>query len=181
MDVIKPVKGNIVVSVNLFQKEEVNILGNQFKTGKNYNENFRERNPVVAKVEVGNKEIEKGSYIVCNYSYFDLESPLFMYDNLYSIPVNEEIYATINMDGTLRPVCGNLLVERVEVKSKIDLPDERKKKYFNQGKASRGTWLEGKYIFWLPYSDYEIVYQWNGEERRAIKIHENEITGYLKN
>jgi hypothetical protein len=180
MAAIKPIKGNILVSVNLSQKDEVDIGGNILKTGKNYNENFRERNPVVAFVEKGNKEIPTGSNIICNYSYFDLESPLFMYDNLYSIPVNEEIYAKVDSEGNLIPVCGNVLIERLMKENKFEIPYELKKEHINKGIALTGE-LKDKLIFFLPFSNYTIVYNWNGEERRAIKIFEKEITGYLKN
>lgn len=177
---MKPILNNIIVSVNPLQKEETTIGLNILKTGKAYNENFRERNPVVAKVIGGTKEIPKGSHIVCNYSYFDEASPFEIEKGFYSIPINEEIFAIIKKDGTLTPVCGNILVERVTKETGIDIPEELKKPHFNQGMVSRGTFFEGYYVFWLPYADYEIVYQWNGEERRAIKVHENEITGYLK-
>ncbi len=179
MDAIKPIKGNIIVSCDLLQKEEALIGNNLLKTGKNYNENFRERNPVVACVERGNKDFHEGTYIICNYNYFDLESPFEITKNLYSIPVNEEIYAIVDDDGNLIPVCGNVLVKRKEIENYIDLPEELKKNWVNQGIALTGTFKDDL-IFWLPYSDYEIVYQWNGEERRAIKIYEKEITGYLK-
>lgn len=180
---MKPPKGKIVVSVNPSQKDEAVIGGNILKTGKAYNENFRERNPVVAKVEVGNKEIPTGSFIVCNYNYFDLESPLNVMDNLYSIPVNEEIFAIVNQDGSLTPVCGNLLVSRVDKEYTLDMPPELKKPKINMGMVASNAdyWKRGMVIFWLPYSDYEICYNWNGQDKRAIKIHESEITGYLKN
>lgn len=176
---MKPPKNKIIVSVNPSQKDEAVIGDNILKTGKAYNENFRERNPVVAKVEVGNKEIPTGSFIVCNYNYFDLESPLNMMDNLYSIPVNEEIFAIVNQDGSLTPVCGNLLVENLLKETKIDLPEELKKEHTNRGIALTGKYKD-KYIFWLPYANYTIVYQWNSQERRQVKIHDTEITGYIK-
>lgn len=177
-----PKLNNIIVSVNPNQKDEINIGQNIVKTGKNYNENFREKNPVVAYVIGGVKEIPKGSFIICNYSHFDLESPYHIYENYYSIPVDEEIYAVIDKDGSLIPVCGNVLIEREIKESKIEIPEELKKEHTNRGIISRETFLykKGTLIFFLPFSNYEIVYQWNGEERRAIKVHENEITGYLK-
>lgn len=172
-----PQRDYIIVSCETSQKEEVTIGGNLLKTGKNYNENFRERNPVVARVIHGTKEIPKGSYIICNYSHFDLSSPFEFSEGLYSIPVDEELYATVNEDGSLNPVCGNVLVENVLKETKIDLPEELKKTHTNQGIALTGEYKD-KYIFWLPFSNYEICYTWNNEEKRAIKIHYTEITGY---
>lgn len=172
-------KGNIIVKVDLSQKDEI---GN-FKSGRNYNENFRERNPVLGYVEQGTEEIPKGSWIVCNYSFFDLESPLAITDTLYSVPVSEEIYAIVNKDGSLTPTQGNLLVERITKETKIELPEELKKPHINRGLllTHTDTIKSGSFIFWLPYSDYEMCYTWEGKEHRALKIHKSEITGYLKN
>lgn len=183
MATITPLKGNIIVSCNINQKDEVSISGNLFMTGKKYNENFRERNPVVAYVIGGNETIPSGKFIVCNYSFFDLESPYKVEENIYSIPISEEIYAFVDDNGDLIPVCGNVLIERIMKENLIEIPEELKKEQVNKGIVSRETKMfhKGQTIFFLPYSNYEIVYQWNGEERRAIKIHENEITGYLKN
>ena len=177
-----PASGNIIVSVNQSQKDEAMIGGTLLKTGKKYNENFRERNPVVAYVEYGCKETPKGSYIVCNYSYFDLESPMAISDTEYSIPVNEEIYAIINKDGSLTPIMGNVLVERITKDSVIELPQELKKPYMDRGVllTPTGSIPKGSFIFWLKMADYEICFMWNGEEKRVLKIHQTEITGYLK-
>ncbi len=173
---------SIVVSVNITQKDEAMIGGNLLKTAKGYNENFRERNPVIAHVEKGCEDIPAGSWIVCNYSYFDLDSPLHLYDNLYSIPIDEEIFAIINEDGSLTPVMGNVLVQRITKETKIDLPEELKNPYTNRGILLTDTKIikKGKYIFWLQMADYEIVYSWNNVEKREIKVHINEIVGYLK-
>lgn len=172
-------KNTILVRVDLSQNDETKFL----KTGKGYNENFRERNPVVAKVEQGTGHIPTGSFIVCNYSHFDLESPHQMFDNIFSIPVDSEIYAIVNQDGTLKPIHGNLLVERVSRETKIELPEELKKPYMDRGLLITPTQniQSGQFIFWLKMADYEIVYMWEGGERRALKIHESEIVGFLKN
>lgn len=174
-----PLKGQILVSVNLQQKEEAIIGGNLLKTGKPYNDNFRERNPVIGKVEYGCTEIPIGSFIICNYSYFDLESPLWVQDNIYSVPIDGEIYATINDDGSLNPVCGNILVEKIMRTQRMDIPEDFKKEQINQGIALTGEY-KGQRVFWLPFSNYTICYTWNGEEKTAIKIYKKEITGYLK-
>lgn len=176
------INGNILVSVDLSQNEEKVIGGNILKSGKNYNENFRERNPVIALVKEGTENIPTGSYIVCNYSHFDIESPLQLTDNLYSIPDDSEIYAIINTDGSLTPVNGNLLVKRLNIDVGINVPEELRKPYINRG-ILLTEWngiYANSFIHWLPYSDYQICYVWNGEERRALKIHQSEITGYLK-
>ncbi len=177
-----PPQGHITVKVDLQQKDETTIGGSNIKTGRNYNENFRERNPVIAEVVDGLGEIKTGCFIVCNYNYFDTDSPLQITDNIFAIPVNEEIFAIVREDGTLKPVCGNILVERVTKETKIELPEELKKPHTNQGIVSVNSegYFNGQYIFWLQMADYEIVYQWKGVEHRAIKVHKSEIVGYLK-
>lgn len=173
-------QNHILVKVNLSQREEIRIGNNVLKTAANYNENFRERSPVIAEVVDGLGELKTGSFIVCNYNYFHDESPLQLSDSIFSIPINEEIFAIVKEDGKLKPVQGNVLVERLTKESSLPLPEELKKPHTNRGIISQGI-RKGQFIFWLPFSDYEIVYNWNGEERRAIKIHESEIVGYLKN
>lgn len=176
-------KGHIIVKVDNSQKDMAKIGVNILKTGKDYNENFRERNPVIAEVVDGLGELAKGSFIVCNYNYFDLESPLQLTDELYAIPVDEEIFAIVMEDGTLKPVQGNVLVERATMDTPLLIPDELKRPHNSRGIVITNThqYKKGQFIFWLPFSDYEICYTWNGEERRAIKIHSSEIVGYLKN
>lgn len=174
---------HVIVEVDLAQSEEAVIGGNHLKTGRRYNENFREKNPCIAKVISGLGIIKDGDYLICNYNYFDIESPFYMYGNTFSIPIDEEILAKIDEDGELYPLCGNLLVERLEKQNIIPIPDELKKNYNDRGIVSRGTskFKRGDFVFWLRMSDYEIVYFWNGIERRAIKVFEKEIVGVLKN
>lgn len=175
-------ENHIIVKVNSSQKEEINVGCNVLKTGSKYNDNFREKNPVVAEIVNGLGELKTGCFIVCNYNHFEEESPLRLSDDLFSIPVNEEIFAIVKEDGSLKPVCGNILVERVSKDSKLPLPEELKKSHNNQGIVIKNAeaYTKNQYIFWLPFSDYEIVYNWNGEEKRAIKIHKSEVVGYLK-
>ena len=179
---MKPIIGSILVRVDLAQKQQAKMGDSFLKTGKNYNDNFRERNPVVAYVEQGCKEIPTGCHIVCNYSHFDLESPLQLSDELYAIPIDSEIYAIVNFDGSLTPIMGNALVKRITIETAIELPEELKKPYLNRGILLTDTEQvpKGKFIYWLPMSDYEICYTWEGVEKRALKIHQSEITGYLK-
>ena len=176
-------ENNIIVRVDLEQKNEVVINNNTLFTGRNYNENFRERNPVLAYVEQGLGEIKKGQWIVCNYSHFDWSSPFLLYDNLFSIPVDEEIFARVLEDGTLSPVCGNVIVTRVKEPSFLEFPPELVKEYHDRGYVANDGmgYKKGDFIFWLQKSDHEIVYFWNGEERRTIKIFHKEIVGVLKN
>jgi hypothetical protein len=177
-----PAIGNIVVYCDRDQKSEALIGGQIFSTGKNYNENFRERNPVLAKVIEGHGEVHKGMWIICNYSTFDWDSQFYLGEDLYSIPVNEEIYAWVDDFGELNPLNGNLLAQREQKKSSFELPDDYKKNYWDRGTllSHSGKYRSGDEVFWMTKADYEIVYTWNGEEKRAIKVHSNEIVGIIK-
>ena len=77
---------------------------------------------------------------------------------------------------------GNVLVERITKKTKLELPPELKKPYMDRGLLL--TPINGipkdSFIIWLKMSDYQICYNWEGIEKRALKIHKSEITGYLK-
>jgi len=180
---MKAAANQIIVSVDLAQKEQARIGNNTILTGRRYSANFREKNPVVCQIVEGTDELPAGKWLVCNYCYFDWGSQYHISDNLYSIPIDQELFAFIEGDGELTPICGNLLVERVDKETKIELPPELKKQFWDRGivkNVSTGNTLPqiGQFIFWLFAADYGIWYTWNGIERERIKIHESEIIGY---
>lgn len=179
---MQPIKNSILVRVDLSQQDERVIGGMMLNSARRYNDNFRERNPVIGEVVEGNDDIKSGSWIVCNYNYFDEESPLQMTDDLFSVPVDEQIFAIINEDGSLYPVQGNVLVERVTKETKVELPEELRKPYTGRGivVVDAEEYIKDQFVFWLRMADYEIVYKWKGKELRAIKVHKDEIIGYIK-
>src|ERR1700744_6148081 len=110
---LEPSKGHIIVECDPSQNREVLISGQAFLTQKRYNINYRERNPVIAKVVQGLDNIKTGMSIVCNYSHFEEDSPWHMKSNLFSIPVDNSILGWVAEDGDLHPLCGNVFVTRV--------------------------------------------------------------------
>ncbi len=148
-------------------------------SGKKYSDNFREKTPVVAEVLQDSESFKKGQYIIANYTHFDAESPYLLEEGVYAIPIDELILAIIDTDGELTPVNGNILCQRVKKESYLELPEELIKEHDDRGIVSRGTsgYKEGDFIFWLPMADYEIVYTWNGIEKRAIKVYKDEVVG----
>jgi len=174
--------GSVLVRVDLFQTDEAVINGNFIKTGKRYNDNFREKNPCIGYIEDGYGELPTGSWAIFNYNHFDYSSPYRLSENLFSVPLDEEVLAIIDKDGDLIPVCGNVLCERIGIETLIDVPDDFKKNYDDRGIVVKGTsgYKKGQFVIWMPMSDYEICYMWNGEERRKIKVHLSEIVGILK-
>lgn len=180
---MKPSKGFIIVSVDLQQKDRAIVGGNSIFTAYRYSTNYRDKAPVVAQIVEGTKELPSGKWIVCNYCYFDWGSQYHLYDNLFAIPIDQELFAFIEDDGELTPICGNLLVERITKETIIDIPDDLKKEYWDRGtikKVARSVvdWLPEQFILWLFAADYGIRYTWNGIERERIKIHESEIIGF---
>jgi hypothetical protein len=179
---MEAINGNILVRVNLEQNREMKVGETSFKTGKRYNENFRERVPVVAEVVQGNDLFNKGDFIVTVYTHFDDESPFYLFDDLYSIPVDEQIFAKILFDGSLEPVCGNVLVSRTIKTYSLETPIDLVKTHTDRGWViTNSAWHKvGEFILWLKMADYEIVYTWQGIEHRAIKVHKDEIVGILE-
>lgn len=177
---MKPAAGYIIVKVDLAQKDKIRIGENTIHTGYRYSQNHREKNPVVAQIIEGTEELPAGKWLVCNFCYFDWSSQYYMYDDLFSIPIDQELFAFIEDDGELIPICGNLLVERITKKTIIDIPDDLKKEYWDRGiiKKGYGEWQNGQFILWLFAADYGIRYTWNGVEKERIKIHESEIIGF---
>lgn len=177
-----PAINHIVVQVDLGQKDSHSVGGVNLFSGKRYNENFREKLPVVAKVIDGIGEIKTGMWLICSYTHFGEDSPFYLYDDLYAIPVNDLIFASIGEDGELTAICGNILVDRVMKESLIDLPDELRKASYVKGYAASngGGYRKGQEIIWLTMSDHEIIYNWKGEERRAVKVELAEIVGFRK-
>lgn len=181
---MKPAAGFIIVSVDLQQKDRAMIGGNSICTAYRYSQNHRDRAPVVAQIVEGTEELPAGKWIVCNYGYFDWGSQYHLYDTFFSIPIDQELFAFVEEDGELTPICGNLLVERITKETIIDIPDDLKKEYWDRGLikiTSRGTFHKaGDFILWLFAADYGIRYTWNGVEKEQIKIHESEIIGFYK-
>jgi hypothetical protein len=172
-------KGYILVQVDTSQKVEAVIGDSKVFTGKRYNVNFREKNPVLATVIDGYGGFKKGATIVCNYNYFDDDSQFLVSDGIFCIPVDEEIYAIIDEEGEWHPVCKNLLVGRVPIEHIIDIPEELRKNQHDRGMVIRGNgkYKAGDFIFWLPYSDLEMIYLWEGVEKRAIRVSNEEVCG----
>lgn len=177
------VQNSIIVYIAPDQKEKYLLGESIIKAGKRYSINYRERTPVVAQIIEGLGELKTGKSIITSYTHFGEDSPYLLYDNTYSIPVDELILAFIEDDGSLNPVCGNLIVDRVPIKTTFLLPDELQKFHNDRGVVVNGNGIfkKGDYLLFLKFSDYEIVYTWNNEERRAIKIYKDEIVGILKN
>lgn len=171
--------GTILVSVNLSQTEKASIGGVEIFTAKRYSDNWREKSPVICRVVRGSGEIIKGDYLVCSYTVFYDGSPYALSESLFAIPLNESIFARVSSGGTLTPMFGNILCERVGKEYQLAMPDDYKKNEIDRVVVAfdSGEYKKGDLVFTLKYSDYEIVFMWEGEEKRYIKVEEAEIVG----
>lgn len=181
---MKPVYGKILVKVNHAQKETALIHGVPFSMPLKYMSNHREKNPVVCEVVEGNKELQAGTFLLVHHNRFVEFSPHHAGEDYYSLPYNENIFCIIDLEGEPKPIGGNIICERVrkEKYAGLDIPPSLVKPYFDRVivKTDGYGFKQGDEVFNIPYADYEIIYNWNGVEKRAIKIYYKDIVGVLR-
>lgn len=180
---MNPANGKLIVRVQMAQKSTLQLAGMTMKIANLYQTNHREKEPVLAEVVKGNKVIVSNRIIICHHNHFAPPSPYFLYDDLFSIPYNNTIFGILYKDGNIRPVCGNILCNRVDIESLIPLPPEQREKHLDRVIVTNPgdtPYKAGQMLFSRPYAFYEIVYNINGIEYRVHKIHEDNIVGVLE-
>lgn len=179
-----PVNNKIVVSVDKDQKKIIKVDGDiSLFTANSYEPNYRYKSPSIATVVEGNKFVKSGDVLLCHHNLFYLPSPYHLTADLFSIPFSSVLFAKIDIDGNLDPICGNMIVEEIEVESEIELPPELKTNYKNRYKVLLPGWTEykpGQIIFTRPSSGYQIVYHFNDIQKIATKVFSEMICGVLK-
>jgi len=178
-----PIEGSIIVRVDLEQKGSIRLGGQIFLKVPKFNTNYRDKSPVVAIVECGNSSIQPGTLILTHHNLFQGESIFYLEDDLYSIPFNSSIFATIDSNGDLCSIQGNIIVERIAKKDGLlETPASYRKNYndrvivLSDGEGFK----KGDQILTCRMADYEMVYNWNGVERRVIKVLKRDIVAVLK-
>lgn len=180
---ISPVNNKIIVRVNISQKDTMTVGGIVLSTATKFETNYREKSPVIAEVIHGNEHIKDGDIIVCHHNHFYHPSPYHLTDDLYSIPFNHTILATINRHGVLSAVCRNVLGERVSIKTEFELPPEYRKNYVDRMIIKDKGWTNYEndtLVFCRPNAPYDIVYNFNGVEKRITKLDSEQICGVLR-
>lgn len=165
------------------QKDEAIIAGIKITMALKFDNNHREKSPVIATVEQGNGYLKPGELIICHHNHFYHPSPYFLYDKYYSIPVNHTIFAILHEDGSLTPTYGNIIGERIDVESTIMLPPESRTQYKDRiriTQSSNPNYAEGQTVFTRPSAPYDIVYNFGGVIKRVTKIWDTQICGILK-
>lgn len=180
---MKPVNNKIIVSVNMKQKDTMTFAGVTVKTAMIYEVNYREKSPVVACVVEGNKVVKPGQLLLCHHNSFYHPSPYFLQDDKFAIPFGKTIFAIIQKDGTLRPLCGNIISERILVPTLLPVPVEDRKTYIDRVRvidSSNARYKPGQTIFHRKNAGYDIVYVFNGVMKRVTKVHDEMVCGYVK-
>jgi len=180
---IKPVNGKLLVSVDMRQKDTATIGGIKVVVGQSFETNYREKSPVIAKVEQGNDYIRTGSVIICHHNHFMPPSPYLLYSNLFSIPANHTIFAILHEDGSLKAVYGNVLGERVTVPTLLPVGPDKQEKYKDRiiiSDPGDTKYKAGQLIFTKFSAPYDVVYNFGGEVIRKTKVNSEMIVGVLK-
>lgn len=166
------------------QKEAINLAGIEFKISPQYATNHREKNPVIATVVNGYRNAPQGTFLICHHNSFEGETnPFQISDDTFSIPYNKStVFCKIDNDGTLTGLLGNILAERINPESLLEIPISERKGYFDRVTIVKDGFgfKAGQEVFTLPYADYQIVYFFDGEERRIIKVHKDDIVATIK-
>lgn len=172
----------VLVQVNMEQKDYADFAGTKLFLANTYNPNHREKNPVVALVVRGENEIKDGEFIIVHHNHFSDPSPFEIGGGIYSIPYNDTIFAIIDKDGNPQSVCGNIIAERIEEDEIIGIANPKRRHFHDRVRVISDGFSHkvGDEVFTLPFSDYEVVYNWNGQEKRFIRVFNQNIVAIVK-
>lgn len=182
---IKAANSKIIVRVDPSQKNEIKIGDITMTTALLFENNYREKSPVVGVIVQGNEFVKQGQVALFHHNHFHLPSPYHVEDDLFSVPFNKTFFGVLNEDGDIEPMCGNIICERVLVEYAMPVPVDEQKTHIDRARIINPglvkPYKSGELIFHRPHAGYDIVYNWFGEERRVTKVHEDMIIGYVEN
>lgn len=179
---MRPTHQRIIVRVNANQKDEIQIGNALVKIPLLFETNYREKSPVIAEVVEGNERLDEGDIIVCHHNHFHQPSPYYLYDDLFSIPFNKTIFGKFDLSGDMMPLCGNMICDPLPVETPLPLPPELQKLHIDRYRVVDPGWTpykKGAIVFTRPHAGYVIVYHWNREEKRILKVDSEQVCGYL--
>lgn len=173
----------IIVSVNFAQKNKITVGNSEMLLAKQYSHNRRESMPVICKVVYGNGKIKDGTFLLVHHNRFSENSPHSLGDNLYSLTYNESIFARLDAQGNAHGLCGNVIVDYLYPEYSIPVPAHLKQPHkFKYKVLSNGFgYKKGQLIFAYDFANYEIVYVFNGQQKRVVKIKSSDIVGKMIN
>ena len=175
--------GKILVRSNLSQKDKIVINGVEFKTAGLFDSNYREKSPTIAEVVNGNKFVKSGDIIVCHHNTFYEPSPYYLEEDLFSIPFDKIVFGTLDENGNISPLNGNIICQRIPIDNRPEIPIQYRKTFIDRAEVLDGRWTDykkGQTIIHRLNAGYDIVYNFNGTEKRVTKVHESQVVGILK-
>jgi hypothetical protein len=179
---IKAANYKIVVRVDPDQKNEIKIGGIAMTSALLFETNYRERSPTIGTIVQGNEYLKEGEVALFHHNHFTQPSPYWIGADLFSVPFNKTIFGTLNEQGKIAPMCGNIICQRVPIEYAIPVPIEQQKTYIDRAiviNPGEAPYIPGQLLFHRPHSGYDIVYNWFGEERRVTKIHADMVIGVI--
>ena len=97
---------------------------------------------------------------------------------------SETIYGKLGTRGEVIPMFKNVVVRRIDESTQSEIiitPDAYKKvepfKAIVLASATDSKYHEGQIVLYYKYSDYELCYNINGEDRTAIMVKSSDIVG----
>lgn len=193
---MKAKRKQLIVKSYNEQKEthEIKIPGKEsirLYIGRKYGENSREQNPVVCEVmSVGEgiSTVNVGDLLIVHHNVLTNEGQVIKTNlaeqwTILAIHFDMTIYAKIDQEtGDLIPLNGNYIGKRIpkEAVSKvIHSPfDETLDTIFDIIAVPDEPFVEpGDRVLCYKLSDYEMVYHFNNEEKRSIRIWKEDILG----
>jgi hypothetical protein len=163
----------------------------QIYIGRRYGENSREINPVVCEIlSVGDdiSTVEVGDLLIVHHNVLTNEGQIIKVDygeqyTILAIHFDGTVYAKINKEtGELIPLNGNIIGKRIvkEVVSTLHMPFEETLDTTFDVISSPEDFQEvqpGDRIMCYKHSDYEMVYHFNNQEKKAIRIWKDDVLG----
>lgn len=175
--------GKILVRSNLSQKDKIVINGVEFKTAGLFDSNYREKSPTIAEVVNGNKFVKSGDIIVCHHNTFYEPSPYYLEEDLFSIPFDKIVFGTLDENGNISPLNGNIICQRIPIDNRPEIPIQYRKTFIDRAEVLDGRWTDykkGQTIIHRLNAGYDIVYNFKGTEKRVTKVHESQVVGIIK-
>lgn len=180
---MRVIHDRLLVRVNMRQKDEFTIGGVTVKAALPFENNYREKAPVVGLIVQGNNYIKEGSIGLFHHNHYYPPSPYFLQDDLYSVPFNKTLFGLIDDAGDIQPMCGNIICQRVPEEYALPVPVEQQKTHIDRAivvKPGDTMYKPGQLIFHRLNAGYDIVYNWNGVEKRVTKVHADMVVGVVK-
>lgn len=177
-----PTHNKIIVRVNQSQKDAVIIGEMSFKTANLFESNYRIKSPTIAQVVEGNNIVKAGQIILCHHNLIFKTSPHFIGDDLFSLPFNNTLFATVQANGEIEPICGNIIVKKIEIPTFLPVPDDQIKHYINRYEVvNKGDtkYSPGAIVLTRPHAGYDIIYNTNGIQKSITKVNSAMICGFV--